>query len=44
MIEVGDLVRTTLPNSQIGIVLKVDVDFVKTTFGWANKEHLEVIA
>lgn len=46
MIKVGDLVRTTskYPNSRIGIVLKVEIDLVKTTFGWATKEYLEVIA
>lgn len=44
MIKVGDLVKTTYPNSRIGIVLKVEIDLVKTTFGWATKEYLEVIA
>ena len=44
MIKVGDLVRTTYPNSRTGIVLKVEIDLVKTTFGWATKEYLEVIA
>ena len=46
MIKVGDLVRTTHHQftTRIGIVLKVEIDLVKTTFGWATKEYLEVIA
>ena len=43
--KVGDLVRTTLPISQTGIVLEIGRDgLVETTFGMAHKSFLEVIA
>ena len=44
--KVGDLVRFTdvFGNDvRVGLVLVVDVDFTKTTFGWVHNEHLEVI-
>ena len=44
MIKVGDLVRTTLPNSQTGIVLRIENKLIETTFGWATIEFLEIIA
>jgi hypothetical protein len=40
--QVGDLVRDI--TGAIGIVKIVDVDFVETTFGWVNKENLEVLS
>jgi len=44
MLKVGDIVRTTLPNSRIGIVIKVENKLIETTFGWATIECLEKIA
>ena len=43
--RVGSLVRTTYPNSRVGIVVSIedDDDLVKCCFGWAYKPHLEVI-
>ena len=43
-LQLGDLVRTTLPNSRIGIVIKVENKLIETTFGWATTEYLEKIA
>lgn len=40
--KVGDLVKDI--TGLIGIVKMVDVDFVKTTFGWVKKENLEVLS
>ena len=40
--KVGDLVKDI--TGLIGIVKMVDVDFVKTTFGWVRKENLEVLS
>ena len=45
--RVGDLVKFVdiFGNDQrITLVLAVDVDLVKTTFGWVNKTLLEVIS
>jgi len=42
--KVGDLVRTTLPISQTGIVLGIcDDGLVETTFGMAHTCFLEAI-
>ena len=43
--QVGSLVRTTYPNSRVGIVVSIedDDDLVKCCFGWAYKPHLEVL-
>ena len=44
--KVGDLVRFTDifgDNILIGLVLVVDIDLTKTTFGWVNKKQLEVL-
>jgi len=43
-LQLGDLVRTTLPNSRIGIVIKVENKLIETTFGWVTTEYLEKIA
>ena len=45
--QVGDLVKFVdiFGNDQrIALVLAVDVDLAKTTFGWVNKALLEVIS
>jgi hypothetical protein len=45
--KVGDLVKfeDIFGNDQrIGLVLKVDTDLAKTTFGWVNKSLLKVIS
>ena len=39
--KVGDLVKDI--TGLIGIVTRVDVDFVETTFGWVRKVNLEVL-
>ena len=41
--RVGSLVRTTYPNSKVGIVMVIEPDLVKCCFGWAYKGHLEVL-
>lgn len=44
--KVGDLVKFVdiFGNDQrIALILAVDVDLAKTTFGWVSKEQLEVI-
>ena len=44
--KVGDLVRfvDVFGNDErVALILVVDVDMVKTTFGWVNKTLLEVI-
>ena len=43
----GDLVRFTSVfgnDIRVGLVLIVDIDFTKTTFGWVRKKHLEVLS
>ena len=39
--KVGDLVKDI--SGVMGVVLVTGKDFTKTTFGWANTKHLEVI-
>ena len=39
--KVGDLVKDI--TGLIGIVTRVDVDFVETTFDWVRKVNLEVL-
>ena len=44
--QVGDLVRFTdvFGNDiRVGLVLAVDIDLTKTTFGWVPAKQLEVI-
>ena len=42
--RIGSLVRTTYPNTKVGIVIAIDPnDLVKCCFGWVYKPHLEVI-
>ncbi len=42
--QVGSLVRTTYPNSRVGIVVALSYpDLVKCCFGWVYKKDLEVI-
>ena len=42
--RIGSLVRTTYPNTKVGIVMCIDPsDLVKCCFGWVYKDHLEVI-
>ena len=44
--KVGDLVRfvDVFGNDErVALILVVDVDMAKTTFGWVNKKLLEVI-
>ena len=41
MLKIGDLVKDI--SGIMGVVLVIDVDFAKTTFGWVKKKHLEVI-
>ena len=41
--RIGSLVRTTYPNTKVGIVICIDPDLVKCCFGWVYKKHLEVI-
>ena len=44
--QVGDLVRFTdvFGNDiRVGLVLVVDIDFTKTTFGWVPAKQLEVL-
>ena len=45
--KVGDLVKfeDVFGNDQrVALVLEVNVNFVKTTFGWVNKTLLEVVS
>ena len=45
--KVGDLVRfvDVFGNDErVALILVVDVDMAKTTFGWVNKTLLEVIS
>jgi len=45
-VQVGDLVKfvdNSRNRHRVVLILAVDVDFVKTTFGWVNKEQLEVV-
>jgi len=41
-VKVGDLVKDI--SGIMGVVLVIDVDFTKTTFGWVKTRHLEVIS
>ena len=41
--RVGSLVKTTYPNTKVGIVIAIDPDLVKCCFGWVYKDHLEVL-
>ena len=41
--KVGDLVKDN-GLGIMGVVLVIDVDFTKTTFGWVKTRHLEVIS
>lgn len=41
--RIGSLVKTTYPNTKVGIVIAIDPDLVKCCFGWVHKEHLEVL-
>ena len=41
--RVGSLVRTTYPNTKVGIIICIDPDLVKCCFGWVYKKHLEVL-
>jgi len=46
-VQVGDLVRFAdiFGNDiRIGLVLAVDVDYTRTTFGWVPNKTLEVIS
>ena len=45
--KVGDLVKfvdNSRNRHRVVLILAVDVDFVKTTFGWVDKTLLEVIS
>jgi len=46
-VQVGDLVKFADiygDDHWIGLILAVDIDLAKTTFGWVNKTLLEVIS
>jgi heat shock protein HspQ len=42
-VKVGDLVKDS-GLGIMGVVLAIDVNFTKTTFGWVKTRHLEVIS